>query len=299
MSCPGDVKYSVRLWYRPGKGGVAVAASPDDKITKIEEIEFSPTKILYGQESSRFKIPCANPPDPDWNFDNQAQYLDISFSSVSFSGIDDGENDLDEFGVTVRESLELYGYFRVKAPSMGHLEDENCFFPEFGGCGSNHPWSNSYLADTYRYLLVDEWGTEGAFEVEEVQSKVGGSPYTNPPPFELENVPLCHSTTKYSCTHEGQSTSFATENNTIRVYVTHLDALKLQVKLVDYDEASADDVVCVGTKLTPSKTLSEWNSIVGTTYIIQGETTDSGTCTVRVFVEAVGEPVQIDTHWSD
>jgi len=85
------------------------------------------------------------------------------------------------------------------------------------------------------------------------------------------------------------------------VFVTHLDALKLQVKLVDYDEASDDDVVCVGTKIVPSRTLSEWhNDFANTaTYKIQGETTDSGTCSVVIRVIAVGDPVQVDTHWSD
>jgi hypothetical protein len=288
MSCPGDIKYSVRLWYRPGKEGVAVAASPDDTISKIEEVEFSPTKVLYGQESSKVKIPCANPPDPDWTFDNQAQYLDITFSSLYMFHIDDGDSD----GTFTEspEELEIYGYFRVKAPSMGYWEAEHCFFPEFGNCDNEQ-----YLADMYRYLLVDEWESEGAFEVRELS----GNPPGPPPNFELENVPLCQSTTKYSCQVEGQGTSFALDNNTIRVYVTHLDALKLQVKLVDYDEASDDDVACVGTKLIPSKTLDEWSSLDGAHYTIHGEATSSGDCRVQVYISAVGEPVQVDTHWSD
>ncbi len=291
MTCPGDVKYSVRLWYRPGKESVAVAASPDDKISEIGEMGFSPTKILYSKESNWTWIPCANPPAPNWTLDNQAQYLDITFSDLSFYGIDDGENDVD-FGVTVAESLELYGYFRVKAPSMGHWETEHCFFPEFGNCDTEQ-----YLADMYRYLLVDEWETEGAFRVREVKSQFGGSPYTNPPTINLSDEPLCQSTTKHSCTYEGQGTSFTTENNTIRVFVTHLDALKLQVKLVDYDEASDDDEVCIGTVMIPSKTLGEWSSMDGAYYTIHGETTDSGKCTVGVYVKAVGDPVQVDTHW--
>ena len=116
----------------------------------------------------------------------------------------------------------------------------------------------------------------------------------DPPPIELWNVPLCHSTTKYSCKNEGQATSYSTENNTIRVYVTHLDALKLDVKLVDYDEASDDDVACIGTKLIPSKTLSEWSSITGAHYTIHGESTDSGDCRVQVYIDAVSDPVQLN-----
>lgn len=289
MACPGDVQYSVRLWYRPGKESVEVAASsPENKISNIGEMGFSPAKIFYGQESGWRKIPCANPPDPDWNFDNQAQYLDIEFDSLYMFHLDDGDSD----GTFTEhaEELEIYGYFRVKAPSMGHWVTEHCFNPEFGACDNEQ-----YLADMYRYLLVDEWETEGAFEVRELS----GNPPSPPPLFELENELLCQSTTKYSCSLEGQGTSFKTDNNTIRVLVTHLDALKLQVKLVDYDEASDDDVACVGTKLVPSKTLEEWSSLTGAYYIIHGEATSSGNCRVHITIRAVGEPVQVDTHWSD
>ncbi len=294
MSCPDDVQYSVRLWYRPGKDGVAVAASSDDTINKIGNMGFSPAKILYSEESFGVTIPCANPPDPNWTFDNQAQYLDITFTSIELFGIDDG----DEGIVIVEdhpEDLELYGYFRVKAPSMGYWETPNCFSPV--GCEGDQPWSGPHLADQYRYLLVDEWESEGAFEVKEVKDNT--NLYGGPGLIELGDVPLCQSTTKYSCNNEGQTTSFAIDNNTIRVYVTHLDALKLAVKLVDYDEASDDDVACVGTKLIPSRTLSEWNSTDGDYYIIHGESTDSGDCRVHITVKAVGDPVQIDTHWSD
>jgi hypothetical protein len=79
------------------------------------------------------------------------------------------------------------------------------------------------------------------------------------------------------------------------VYVTHLDALKLQVMLVDYDEGSDDDVACVGTKLVPSKTLDEWSSLDSAHYTIHGEATDSGDCTVQVYISAVGAPVQLNT----
>ncbi len=60
--------------------------------------------------------------------------------------------------------------------------------------------------------------------------------------------------------------------------------------LVDHDSLSDDDVVCIGTLMTPSKSLSEWGNIIDDYYIIHGDVTDSGACNVDIRVKAVYGP---------
>jgi len=75
---------------------------------------------------------------------------------------------------------------------------------------------------------------------------------------------------KFGCKYEGQDSSYKRNNNTIRVFVTEGDALKLEVRLVDYDELSDDDDVCIINQMTPSRTLEQWASISDEEYFIEG-----------------------------
>jgi hypothetical protein len=98
---------------------------------------------------------------------------------------------------------------------------------------------------------------------------------------------MCQSTNKYGCLYEGQTTSYKTNNNTLRVFVTNGDALSLEVMLVDYDEASDNDKFCSSTETTPSRTLDEWAAIQDEVYILHGYMTPSGRCNVQVTINAV------------
>ncbi len=229
QSCLGETDYSVRLWYRPGKEGIAVSVSPGDQISQVGEFEFTPAEIHYGPYSNWVSIPCLSPDlltasmieEPE-----EVAYLDVNFVSFDLTSVDDGDSGA--------QHVELYGYFRVKAPSMGHWETENCFTEWAGNCNHEPYWTNQY-----RYLNLADWET--TYHVTEVY---GGFNRYESGTYQLAEELVCPSDSKYNCRLNGQDTYFKYDNNRLRIMVKDQDVLKFQVMLIDYDEASDNDVQC-------------------------------------------------------
>jgi hypothetical protein len=277
LPCLGGTEYSVRMWYRPGNKGVEVSTSPDDQISEIGEFELNSAKIHYGPFSNWVSVPCNLSISPGLTTIEQIQYLDITFESVEFFDLDD-----DDMGF---QEVEVYGYFRVKAPAMGHWASDHCIIPELG-CDDSvfgfNPWVGTRRYLNLAYWDVDTVGNPGT----------GGLQVFGNDLYNLGNQYLCQSDSKYSC-YESQSNAWKKGNNTIRVFVKDGDALSFEVLLIDYDEISANDTVCIETIMTPGKSLSAWSNIDGS-YTITSTTGVSGGCRVNISVEAVGDPVQYD-----
>jgi hypothetical protein len=269
ITCAGDMQFNVRMWYQPGDEGVAVSASPDSELMEMDEYilnNIPNNEILYGPFSNPVTIPCQ---PMSVNVDGKIlfkQYLDVTFDSVYFIFTDDGED----------ESLELYGYYRVIAPSMGQLQEEHCFLEGIIPCDDEYFLEGPYYAHTRRNLLVADW------EEDEDLKKfiIKGS-------YDLRNWELCQSTNKFSCLYEGQATSYMTGNNTLRVFVTEGEALTFEVNLVDYDALSADDVACHTTYMTPSRTLEQWAALEDKHVQFGSEWGPSGRCIVVAYINAV------------
>lgn len=278
LACLGETEFSVRMWYRPGNKGVEVSASPGDQIGEIGEFEPTSAEILYGPFSNWVSIPCNLSVISGLTIIDQIQYLDITFETVEFFDLDD-----DDMGF---QEVELYGYFRVNAPAMGHWYEEHCFFPEFGGCDNTilgtTPWVGAR-----RYLNLASW------EVHTVSNPgTGGLQVFGNDLYNLSDHYLCQSDSKYSC-YAYLTKPWIKNNNTIRVFVKDGDALSFEVFLRDYDELSANDTICIDTILTASKSLSQWSGI-DSSYTIHTPTGVSGGCKVSISVKAVGDPVQFD-----
>jgi hypothetical protein len=275
LTCLGGTEFSVRMWYRPGNKGVEVSASPGDQISEIGEFEPNFAEILYGPYSNWVSVPCSLYNLPGMSVIEQIQYLDITFESVEFFDLDD-----DDMGF---QEVELYGYFRVNAPAMGHWYEEQCFFPEFGGCDNTILGTTPWVG-TRRYLNLAYW------EVDTVSNPgTGGLQVFGNDSYNLSDHYLCQSDSKYSY-YANQSTAWKKDNNTIRVFVKDGDALSFEVFLRDYDELSANDTICIDTILTASKSLSQWSGI-DSSYTIHTPTGVSGGCKVNISVIAVGDPV--------
>jgi hypothetical protein len=278
VSCAGDMQFNVRLWYQPGNEGVAVSASPDSELMESDEFILSNiphNEVLYGPFSNPVTIPCQ---PMSVNVDGKIlfkQYLDVTFKSIEMFEVDDGDSD------SLPEQLELYGHFKVYAPSMGELTypEDHCVLPESLPCDDDdmeYLWEEPYYAHRRRFLNVGEWESS-----EVLQKYLEGGFYN------LRDWDLCQSTYKYGCLYEGQSTSHKTNNNTLRVFVAEGDALTLEVALIDYDSLSDDDHFCFRTLTTPSLTLEQWANVQNKTYMLYGDMTFSGRCTVEVVINAV------------
>jgi hypothetical protein len=117
---------------------------------------------------------------------------------------------------------------------MGHWATEHCFNEWTGNCNHEPYWTNQY-----RYLNIADWETnQYATEV------YGGFKSWESGTYPLVEELLCQSDTKYDCKLGGQKTYLQYDNNRIRIMVKDGDVLKFQMKLIDYDELSDNDVEC-------------------------------------------------------
>jgi len=280
LTCIGDSKFSVRLWYKPGKEGEAEYKSELLKIGKHEEM------VFYGPYSNEVSIPCDSSVKLDISsfepIKIPRQYLEITFEELEFTGIDDGDTSGVEsyFNGYYKEDYEMYGYFRVTAPSMGHWEYWPCFFPEFGNCNYEPFWTG-----TRSYLNVGDW--EGGDQYLEVGGYGSWLPTGE---TSLASDELCISSSKHSCKYNGLPTSYQKGNNSLRVFVSKGDALLVEVMLMDYDEISGDDLVCNGSELITVEIFSDWEKYSGNgQFEIQGDSSN-GVCFVRYTVESVSGP---------
>ena len=262
FSCLGDTAFNVRLWYRPGNKGVSASTSSGDQITAISEDSYSIPETYYGPYSNLVNVPCTTSSLPNPTIAKMVQYYDFTFNILGLSSLDDDDH-------LATEVVELYGYFFVSGASMGYLVELPCYFSGFENCDNNQT-PNLYHAGRTRMLLVDEWESEGVDFIDGITA--------------LEYQRLCLSTLRGSCSFEGEPDYYKFHNNTIRVFKQADETFSYGFRLIDYDEASRDDEVCVAFVFH--------NHGVGS-FTLDPDETDSGNCWVRYSIEKVGDPVPL------
>lgn len=266
LACLGNTEFTVRVWYRPGSEGVSVSTSPEDNIQEVGEMKLSPPEILYGPYSNPVIIPCNNANVVSPSIVQYYREIEVVFTHINFYKLDDGGGD--DYVISSDTNVELYGYFRIQAPSFGHWETEYCFMPEVGDCDNEPYWTG-----TRRYLLIADWEEDDTGKLKHVTSDVTHKAYKD-----LLYWEMCKASSKYSCKFEGQGTSYQTENNRIRAVIKEGDTLTIEMRLVDYDELSGDDEVCVGTLMIPSEDFIYGGFGDEHSFYLTGATTDSGEC---------------------
>lgn len=271
--CTGEMQYNVRMWYQPGNEGVEVSASPGDQITEVGDQVFSPiypNEIFYGPYSNTVSAPCLKHQINMTGKIMYVEYLDITFESVEFFDIDDDDHSASG------DDVELYGYFSVYAPSMGTLINLDwCLFA--GSCGED----GKIHVDKERFLNIANWEETSDDNCPGCLKTVKSNYYS------LSDWRICHSVGKSRCRYDGQSTSFITNNNVIRVFVADGDSLTFSVHLIDHDEGSGNDMVCPASEMTPSRSLEQWANIQGESYKLHSWDNGSGRCYVNVTINAV------------
>ena len=273
VTCAGDMQYNVRMWYQPGNKEVSVMAAPDGEMSEIGDKPFEPlpppNEVLYGPYSNTVSVPC-NPLNLGITGKIQnVQYLDVTFESVEFFDIDD-----DDFSAS-GEDVELYGYFSVYAPSMGtFLNLDIC---EVMNCGED----GQIQVDRERFLNVANWEETSDDDCPGCLQTVKANYYN------LQNWRMCQSIGKSRCRYDGQTTSFVSNNNVMRVFVTEGDALTFSVHLIDHDEGSDNDMVCPASEMTPSRSLEQWANVQGESYQLHSWDNGSGRCYVNIKINSV------------
>jgi hypothetical protein len=236
--CNGDRTFVVQMWYE------------QDGFTQ------------YSPNSNPFTINC---PKAVGN----VVMLDFAFDSLTLHNLDDGD------GGT--QTVELFGYFQVKAPSS-KLGNNN--FLKMGAW--DEQWSD--CPDDTDYFTSNPPGSC-------TQQLTNGS-------HNLNAIPLCKSSdftesSEYHCyTHfENQAVqdSYQTNNNRLRVDMLDGYGVTLAVNLIDWDDASGNDSVCwgVNTEMADGKNLFEWHAMDGQSFALIGFGEDGMTCTINGTIHVI------------
>ncbi len=75
---------------------------------------------------------------------------------------------------------------------------------------------------------------------------------------------------------------------TVLLTIKEHDSLTLTINLIDWDDASANDLVCQGSFQIPRQSIFEWYKVKDQKFGITGSLTDSGYCQIKGTMSAQG-----------
>jgi len=225
-----------------------IASYPCDSIEYSVAIKIMP-EYIYGPASNSVFVPCTGP------LSGEQVGLDVTFTNLSLSSIDDGES--------APEDLELYGVFQALSSngSVGMLK-----LAKWGNFDCSHPEGFSLDATSgIPTHCPRSYGNGG---------------------HSIADMLLCTAVSFDQCTsgYEDVSEDFYANNNTIHLTVEEGDQIVLQVMLMDWDDASANEVVCFVTLATESKTLQQWANTVGQVFTLSQAFNGDAACNVTASV---------------
>jgi hypothetical protein len=225
-----------------------IASYPCDSIEYTVAIKIMP-EYIYGPASNSVFIPCTGP------LSGEQVNLDVTFTNLSLSSIDDGES--------APEDLELYGVFQTLSSngSVGMLK-----LAKWGNFDCIHP------------EVVTTFAPAGGYNTNCPNDYANGG-------YSIADMYLCTAIGFNECADGGQSKeSFYANNNTIHLTVGEGDQIVLQVMLMDWDDASANEVACFATLATESKTLQQWANTVGQVFTLSQAFNGDAACNVTASV---------------
>jgi Putative zinc-finger len=267
-TCQGDRYFSIQMWYQPGiemavrrsedlglgpRGPSLQPVAPDELEAGLFTGDSAIRDLtLYGPPSNTVVVPCGEPLG-DFTF------VDVTFLTVELDNFDDDDDD-------PVQDVEVYGYLQVDAPHSPF--------------GPSH-FLNLGIWDEQDDDCVDDTVFYTPQEME--NSLYAGCPtfFT----FEPQNgadLFLCASTDYTTCSYSTTLgspipgspvttfTFFEPTNNTLRVLVSQGDGLSLEVVLEDWDDASANDLLCYATLDIHARSEAEWIATHDAPFTITG-----------------------------
>lgn len=208
---------------------------------------FLPT---YGPPTLPLSIPC---PDKLW----PKMYLDITFDTLKLSSVDDGES--------APQDVEVYGHLRARSESQTR-------YLNFARWNEQHASCPDESFSGYESL-----DTGGGLGIGCPQTFTNGT-------YNLGGLVLSQ-TDSYDPTWS--KVEWGLGNNTVRLLIEEYDSLELKVKIVDWDDASANDLVCQATIQIPSMSIFDWYKVKDQTFTIIGKLSDGTSCTIEGVMNSV------------
>jgi hypothetical protein len=257
----GDVWFTVYDWSSAGYHTWTVDGANMRNWT-IKPLECSGTRdfqikmfysdadeVLVGFPSNLYSIDCPHP--TPWIIP-----LEISFDTIRFYNLDDGDNG------SVVQDVEVFGYLSAHT-SQGNRYLNLAEWNE----QADHCPDESVQPSVMGTMIVD--GCTKVFEDLQAES--------------LSEYALCQSTSKYNCSINGWNF----DNNTVRLGVDDGDGMMLQVLIVDWDDASANDLQCLAFLLLPPLDRLAWAKVQNQSFTIDSPDWGSGSCRIQGTLRAV------------
>jgi len=208
-------------------------------------------ETLLGQTSNVVSIDC--PKALPWEIP-----LDISYDTITFSDLDDGESDPDD--------VEVYGYVKAWVPggqtrfmNLAEWDEQDGHCPD-----ESVEWPGSLNSQG---LLI----TDGCTKIFDDGT------------HNLSSYAVCQGTTKENCSISGWNF----ENNVTRINAVDGSGMWLYLTVYDWDDASANDLQCWSIIELKPRTRFEWAQIQDYNFGFIGFDQGNGNCTVSGHINAV------------
>lgn len=184
--------------------------------------------------------------------------IDITFNTINFWSLDDNDDG--------PEDVEVYGYLnaavtggQVRYVNLADWDQQADHCPD-----ESVEWFGSL--NSLGTLVTD--GCTKTFR-DGVSS--------------LADVALCHGTSKTNCSLLGWGFS----HNTIQVLVTDWDSITIGMSVIDWDDASGNDLQCLGTMSIPARDRFDWALVQDLPFHLESGDNGNGGCAIDGVINAV------------
>lgn len=281
LQCSGTRTFWVQMLYQPGDEAlVAGEATNDFVLQDIEAVALGETEDsgrilspLYfeSRASNAVSVPCPPPP-------LEQVPLNVTFSSLNSSRISDFDA---TYTIT---DLEIFGYLRIEAPALGHVETLDPFFP-----GSD---PQTVLLGARRYINIAKWNEQHSDCADDASQTFSTPEQGCTQTIQFSTYPIadwytCRSSSKHSCRRPDRTpTSFMKGNDTVFAIVEEGDAVTIEVKFIDWDDGSDNDLYCEDSIVLAGRPLEEWAEMEDHPFTLS-DSTDSGDCLIEGTISAL------------
>ena len=210
------------------------------------------SNIFFSLPSNVVSINCPQP--LPWEIP-----MDITFNTINFWSLDDGD-------ISGPEDVEVYGYMRA-AVTGGPI----------------------------RYLNLADWNQQADHCPDESVEWIGsmssmGTLVTDGctktfrnGTSSLADLALCHGTSKSNCSLLG----WGFNQNTIQVLVTDWDSIVISMEVIDWDDASGNDLQCSGSIEIPARDRFDWALVQDLPFHLESGDNGNGGCAIDGVINAV------------
>ncbi|KAA3643271.1 MAG: hypothetical protein DWQ07_22405 [Chloroflexi bacterium] len=229
---------------------------------------------IKGPVSSDATINCPVPyqgPSPSGKV-----VLEVTWETLDVMYVDDGESQHPN-------DVEVYGYFNVIHPNSSGAVNNFLNIGTWNQQGLDCP------DEAFTFGSLDTFGTGNLYNCPQ---RFQGTTHGREGLVEsIAEIGLCRSIYHHSCWSYSLQSGFGypgwhENNNSVKVEVGNYEPLFFTVELWDYDDGSANDLVCINAAYLPGRSTLEWAN-TDEMLILPGTYASDESCQVTLTVDAI------------